>query len=176
MAWRRPGGKPLSEPMNDGMFYWRIYTSLSLNELNLVSKRGPSPFPCCQWVCFLILITLSVLNIFKHCHLGYLNLKINSPIKFYHSISMISRKLKSFNGNVGYKILRSHSPQEFSIALAIGLLLKSNTALCVLIWFLWDVISAQKANKCRAFLIYFWSVRKIYSSNFKSLSVKIYQC
>ena len=40
---------------------------------------------------------------------------------------MISRILKSFNGYVGYKILRSHSPEEFFIALAIGLLLKSNT-------------------------------------------------
>ena len=41
---------------------------------------------------------------------------------------MISKKLKSFNGHVGYKILRSRSPQEFFIALAIGLLLKSNIA------------------------------------------------
>ena len=44
------------------------------------------------------------LNIFKLCHLGYLDLKIYSPIKFYQSyicISMISRKLKSFNGHVG---------------------------------------------------------------------------
>ena len=40
---------------------------------------------------------------------------------------MISKKLKSFNGHVGYKILRSRSPQEFFIVLAIGLLLKSNT-------------------------------------------------
>ena len=40
---------------------------------------------------------------------------------------MISRKLKSLNGHVGYKILRSYSPEEFFIALAIGLLLKSNT-------------------------------------------------
>ena len=40
---------------------------------------------------------------------------------------MISKKLKSFNGHVGYKILWSRSPQEFFIALAIGLLLKSNT-------------------------------------------------
>ena len=38
---------------------------------------------------------------------------------------MISRKLKSFNGHVGYKILGSYSPEEFFIALAIGLLLKS---------------------------------------------------
>ena len=36
-------------------------------------------------------------------------------------------KTESFNGHVGYKILRSHSPEEFFIALAIGLLLKSNT-------------------------------------------------
>ena len=30
---------------------------------------------------------------------------------------------------MGYNILRSHSPEEFFIALAIGLLLKSNTAI-----------------------------------------------
>ena len=30
MAWRRPGDKPLSEPM---IVYWRIYVSLGLNEL-----------------------------------------------------------------------------------------------------------------------------------------------
>ena len=31
MAWRRPGDKPLSEPML--VIYWRIYSSLGLNEL-----------------------------------------------------------------------------------------------------------------------------------------------
>ena len=31
MAWRRPGDKPLSEPML--VFAWRIYASLGLNEL-----------------------------------------------------------------------------------------------------------------------------------------------
>ena len=36
-------------------------------------------------------------------------------------ISIISRKLRSFNGHVGYNILRSHIPDEFVIALAIGL-------------------------------------------------------
>ena len=41
---------------------------------------------------------------------------------------MILKKLGSFNSHVSYKILRSHSPKEFFIALAIGLLLKSNTA------------------------------------------------
>ena len=40
---------------------------------------------------------------------------------------MISKKLGSFNSHMGYKILRSRSPKEFFIALAIGLLLKSNT-------------------------------------------------
>ena len=37
MAWRRPGDKPLSEPM---IVYWRTYTSLGLNELSInhVSK------------------------------------------------------------------------------------------------------------------------------------------
>ena len=37
------------------------------------------------------------------------------------------KKLRSFNNHMGYKISRSHSPEEFFIALAIGLLLKSNT-------------------------------------------------
>ena len=31
MAWRRPGDKPLFEPML--LIYWRIYASLGLNEL-----------------------------------------------------------------------------------------------------------------------------------------------
>ena len=30
-------------------------------------------------------IQCMTLNIFKHCHLGYLNLKIYSPVKFHHS-------------------------------------------------------------------------------------------
>ena len=33
----------------------------------------------------------------------------------------------SFNSHVGYKILKSHSPEEFFIALAIGLVCKLNT-------------------------------------------------
>ena len=33
MAWRRPGDKPLSEPML-GYLTWRIYVSLGLSELN----------------------------------------------------------------------------------------------------------------------------------------------
>ena len=32
MAWRRPGDKPLPEPM---IVYWRLYVSLGLNELTL---------------------------------------------------------------------------------------------------------------------------------------------
>ena len=36
MAWRRPGAKPLSEPMM-AIYYWRIYTSLGLNELKMLS-------------------------------------------------------------------------------------------------------------------------------------------
>ena len=36
-------------------------------------------------------------------------------------------KLKHLNSHLGYKILRSHSPDEFCIALAIRLLFKSNT-------------------------------------------------
>ena len=38
-------------------------------------------------------------------------------------------KLRSFDSYVGYKILRSHSPEEFFNALAIGLLFKSNTGI-----------------------------------------------
>ena len=30
MAWRRPGDKPLFEPI---MVFWRIYASLALNDL-----------------------------------------------------------------------------------------------------------------------------------------------
>ena len=68
------------------------------------------------------------LNIFKECHTGYSNLKIYSPIKFCCGhIFQWYKKLRSFKSHVGYKILRSHSPEEFFIALAIGLLLKSNT-------------------------------------------------
>ena len=48
--------------------------------------------------------------------------RLNFVVDIY---SIISR---SFNNHVGYKILRSHSPEEFYIALAIGLLLKLNTA------------------------------------------------
>ena len=40
MAWRRQGDKPLSEPMV--FIYWRIYVSLSLNELNKKSQPGVS--------------------------------------------------------------------------------------------------------------------------------------
>ena len=36
-------------------------------------------------------------------------------------------KTENFDSHVGYIILRSHSPKDFFIALAIGLLLKSNT-------------------------------------------------
>ena len=41
--------------------------------------------------------------------------------------SMISKKNRSFNSHVGYKILKPRSPEEFFIELAIGLLLKSYT-------------------------------------------------
>ena len=70
------------------------------------------------------------LNIFKDCHSGYLNLKIYSPIKFFqsHTFQWYKKKMGSLNSHVGYEILRSHSPKEFFIALAIRLLLKSNTA------------------------------------------------
>ena len=36
MAWRRPGDKPLSEPM---MIYRRIYASLGLNDLMAIELR-----------------------------------------------------------------------------------------------------------------------------------------
>ena len=36
MAWRRPGDKPLFEPM---MIYWHIYESLGLNELKEMVKK-----------------------------------------------------------------------------------------------------------------------------------------
>ena len=69
-----------------------------------------------------------ILNIFKDCHSGYSNLKIYSPIKFCCGhIFQWYKKLRSFNSNMGYKISRSHSPEEFFIALAIRLLLKLNT-------------------------------------------------
>ena len=48
-------------------------------------------------------------------------------IKGSYCISMISRKLRSFSSIVGYKVASSHSPEEFFIVLAMGLLLKSNT-------------------------------------------------
>ena len=48
MAWRRPGDKPLSEPM---LVSWRIYASLGLNELSLFTgctKSSPEPIlPYC---------------------------------------------------------------------------------------------------------------------------------
>ena len=37
MAWRRPGDKPLSEPVM--VNFWRIYASLGLNELINLNKR-----------------------------------------------------------------------------------------------------------------------------------------
>ena len=37
MAWRWPGDKQLSEPLNQWcLVYWRIYASLGLNELNVI--------------------------------------------------------------------------------------------------------------------------------------------
>ena len=70
-------------------------------------------------------------NIFKDRHYGYLNLKMCSPVKFCqgHIFQWYWKNLEvSIPGShVGYEILRSHSPKEFFIALAIGLQLKSNT-------------------------------------------------
>ena len=37
MAWRRSGDMPLSEPM---IVYWRIYASLGLSELTLLSPSS----------------------------------------------------------------------------------------------------------------------------------------
>ena len=37
MAWRRPGDKPLSEPMT--VVYWRIYASLGLNKLKTANAK-----------------------------------------------------------------------------------------------------------------------------------------
>ena len=38
MAWRRPGDKPLSEPMMD---YWRTYAPLGLSELTNIKFLMP---------------------------------------------------------------------------------------------------------------------------------------
>ena len=77
-----------------------------------------------------VLMQCMTLNIFKDCHSGYSNLKIYSPIKFCCGhILQWYKKLRSFNSHMGYKISRSHSPEEFFMALAIGLLLKSNTVM-----------------------------------------------
>ena len=71
-----------------------------------------------------------ILN-FKDCHLGYLDLRIYSPIKLRcgHIFQWYWKTLTmtNLNSHVGYRILRSHSPQKLFIALGIGLLLKSNT-------------------------------------------------
>ena len=40
---------------------------------------------------------------------------------------MMSKKNRSFNSHVGYKVLKPRSPEELFIELAIGLLLKSYT-------------------------------------------------
>ena len=72
------------------------------------------------------------LNIFKNCNSGYLNLRIYSPIEFCHGhLFQWYWKLTSFTSHVGYnyKILRCHSPEEFFMALAIGLLFYPTTVL-----------------------------------------------
>ena len=77
------------------------------------------------------------LNIFKDCHSGYLNLKIYSQIRFCRGhVFQWHRKhwVRSFNSHVGYKILRSHSPEEFFTALANRLLLKPNTAKVIAVY------------------------------------------
>ena len=100
-------------------------------------------------------------NIFNDCHLGYLNFKIYSPIKFCQGsrpcISMILKKLGSFNSHVVYEISRSHSPKEFFIALAIRLLLKSNTVIFLrnlddrlinLVWNHWNGFQESRFTGC----------------------------
>ena len=49
---------------------------------------------------------------------------------------------------VGYKILRSHDPEKFFIALAIGLPLKSNTAYYIILlqnwhWLLFSFVAYE---------------------------------
>ena len=88
-----------------------------------------------SWVSGNDWLQCTTLNTFKDCHLGYLNLKIYRILK----------KLRLFNSHVGYKILRSHSPMEFFIALAMGLLLKSNTVVVSA----WLRIRAQPRNPCQ---------------------------
>ena len=70
----------------------------------------------------------TTLNIFNNCHLGYLNLLIYSPNEICHGhVVLCHKKVRRFNSHLGYKILKSHSPQDFFIALAMGPLLKSHT-------------------------------------------------
>ena len=49
MAWRRPGGKPLSEPM---LVYWGIYALISLSELKALNKAPGRQF-CTHFRCIL---------------------------------------------------------------------------------------------------------------------------
>ena len=48
------------------------------------SDKYPTVHHFTKW-CIVGYLQCMTLNIFKHCHLGYLNLKIYSLIKFYHS-------------------------------------------------------------------------------------------
>ena len=85
------------------------------------------------------------LDIFKDCHPGYSNLKIYSPIKFCcgHMFQWY-KKVRSFKSHLGYKISRSHSPEELFIALATGLLLKSNTAPLLTHWRYWALALSHR--------------------------------
>ena len=102
------------------------------------------------------------LNIFKDCHWGYSNLKIYSRIKFCcgHIYQWYKKQWEvPIAMYVGYKISRSHSPEEFFIALAIRLLLKSNTDIerC---WFYSQVkiyeLLDLRAHKC------FWNAPLVF--------------
>ena len=94
-----------------------------------------------------------ILNISKDCHLGYLNLKIYSPIKFCHShiFQWYWKKKKKMEISIAMwsTRLRSHSPKEFFITLAIGLLLKiehCHTSCCCLTWCLSLMWSLWRRN------------------------------
>ena len=70
MAWHRPGW---------GIKRGRASSGIVLSPIR---SRYRSTTSRCSGFLYLQCMTL---NIFKPCHLGYLNLKIYSPIKFYHS-------------------------------------------------------------------------------------------
>ena len=119
----------------------RMYEAFSGNGLlpDWHQAISPVPEPNQCWLSdsavVMVRYQCMTLNIFKDCHSGYSYFTIYSPIKFCCGhIFQLYKKLRSFNSHLGYKISRSHSPEEFFIALAIGLLLKSNTAVLCVSW------------------------------------------